>query len=85
MIEDGESPRDLAALIVPLGGALIETGDRCEPYRLARVGGVAVEAVATYFRDLLAAGRAIPRFVLTGWTCCAGSGSSGPSRSPGVG
>ncbi len=58
MIEDQGSPRDLAALVVPLVGGLTETGDRYEPYRLADVGGVAVEPVTVYFRDLLAAGRA---------------------------
>ena len=58
MIEEGESARDLAVLVVPLAGALTETGDRYEPYRLADAGGVAVEAVTAYFRDLLAAGRA---------------------------
>ncbi|HEY5354434.1 MAG TPA: site-specific integrase [Streptosporangiaceae bacterium] len=58
MIEDGGLPRDLAALVVPLVGGLTETGDRYEPYRLADVGGVTVEAVTVYFRDLLAAGRA---------------------------
>ncbi len=58
MIEDGESPRDLTALVVPLAGCLTETGDRYEPYRLSDADGAVVEAVTAYFRDLLAAGRA---------------------------
>ena len=31
-------PRDLAALAVPLAGALQETGDPWEPYRLVDAG-----------------------------------------------
>ena len=57
MIEDEDSPRDLAALAVPAAGALRETGDPWEPYRLVDTAGEPVEPVASYFRDLLAAGR----------------------------
>ncbi len=48
MIEEGESRRDLAALVVPLVGGLIETGDRYEPYRLA--DRRTRQAVASYQR-----------------------------------
>ncbi|MFC4463940.1 hypothetical protein ACFPH6_05080 [Streptomyces xiangluensis] len=36
----------------------METGDRCEPYRLIDPDGVIVEAVAVYFQELLTAGQA---------------------------
>ncbi|HEX2807103.1 MAG TPA: tyrosine-type recombinase/integrase [Kineosporiaceae bacterium] len=58
MIGDGDPERDLAVLVVPQAGRLVATGDRYEPYRLIDPDGVVVEAVASYFRDLLAAGRA---------------------------
>lgn len=54
---DGEVQRDLASLVVPTAGALVATGDRWEPYRLVDGGGAVVEAVASFFRDLQAAGR----------------------------
>jgi site-specific recombinase XerD len=57
MIGDEDSPRDLAALAVPAAGALRETGDPWEPYRLIDVAGEPVVAVAEFFRDLQAAGR----------------------------
>ena len=57
MIGDQDAVRDLAALPVPLGGALRETGDRWEPYRIVDAGGTPVTAVAEFFRDLQAAGR----------------------------
>ncbi|MFE4335936.1 tyrosine-type recombinase/integrase [Streptomyces sp. NPDC056831] len=50
--------RDLAALVVPRWGRLAETGDRYEPYRLLDPDDVIVEAVAVYFQELLAAGKA---------------------------
>lgn len=85
MVEEGESRRDLAALVVPLAGGLVQTGDRYEPYRLADADGAVVEAVIAYFRDLLAAGRA-DSTVRSYGTCCTGSSSSscGPpgGRSP---
>jgi integrase len=58
MIGDGEPERDLAALVVPLSGRLVATGNRYEPYRLLDPDGSVVGAVTVYFRDLLAAGRA---------------------------
>jgi site-specific recombinase XerD len=58
MAVEGESHRDLAALVVQLVGGLSETGERYEPYRLVDADGTVVEPVASYFRDLLAAGRA---------------------------
>ena len=59
MFGEAEPARDLAALVVPQVGRLVATGDRYEPYRLENAGGTAVEAVAFYFRDLLAAGRSV--------------------------
>jgi hypothetical protein len=57
MIGDEDSPRDLAALAVPSVGALRETGDPWEPYRIVDAAGEPVAAVAEFFRDLQAAGR----------------------------
>jgi integrase len=57
MIGNEEVPRDLAVLVVPAVGSLLETGSRWEPYRLIDPGGAGVEAVTAYFRDLQAAGR----------------------------
>jgi integrase len=57
VIEDEEQARDLAGLMVPLAGALIETGDRWLPFRLLDPAGEPVEPVSAYFRDLQAAGR----------------------------
>jgi hypothetical protein len=57
MAEQGDLPRDLGALVVLRVGALIETGDGWEPYRLVDPAGCQVEAVAEYLRDLQAAGR----------------------------
>src|SRR5258708_30787721 len=58
MIGDDGPSRYLAALVVPQAGRRVAPGDRYEPYRLVDGDGVAVAAVAAYFRDLLAAGRA---------------------------
>jgi len=55
---DGDPERNLAALVIPLSGRLVATGNRYEPYQLLDPGGAVVEAAAAYFRDLLAAGRA---------------------------
>jgi site-specific recombinase XerD len=52
-----EPEQDLAALVVPLVGRLVSTGDRYEPFRLIGAGEAVAEAVTAYFRDLLAAGR----------------------------
>ena len=57
MISDQDAVRDLAALPVPLAGALQETGDPWEPYRIVGADGEPVAAVAEFFRDLQAAGR----------------------------
>jgi len=52
-----EEARDLARLVVPTVGSLLETGSRWEPYRLLDAGSVRVEPVTAFFRDLQAAGR----------------------------
>lgn len=52
-----EDARDLAALVVPAVGSLLQVGSRWEPYRLVDPGGGEVAAVTAYFRDLQAAGR----------------------------
>lgn len=57
VIEDDEQARDLAGLVVPLPGALMETGDPWLPFRLLDPAGEPVEPVSAYFRDLQAAGR----------------------------
>ena len=56
MIEPGESPRDLSALSVGQDGALRETGDPFEPYRLLDASGQVVAPVAAYLRELQARG-----------------------------
>jgi integrase len=58
MIEQDESRRDLAAVVVSLAGALLPTGDPWQPYRLLDPDGEVVEPVAEYLKDLQAAGRA---------------------------
>ena len=85
MIGDEGSPRDLAALAVPAAGALRETGDRWEPYRLVNAAGEPVEAVSEFFGDLLAAGRSPATLRSYGMICCGGSflgrfRSRGPGR-----
>ncbi|MFE9328756.1 site-specific integrase [Nocardia sp. NPDC052278] len=57
MVSGEEEQRDLAALVVPAAGALVTTDDRWEPYRLVDREGAAVEGVASFFRELQAAGR----------------------------
>jgi integrase len=57
VIEDEEQARDLAGLVVPLAGALMETGDPWLRFRLLDPAGEPVEPVSAYFRDLQAAGR----------------------------
>jgi len=54
---ENEDVRDLASLAVPLVGALRETGDPWQPYRLEDPAGAPVQAVAAFFRDLQAASR----------------------------
>src|SRR5580704_8524992 len=57
MIMDGEVPRDLSRLVVPLLGSLEATGDLFEPFRLVDAGGGVVVAAAEFFRELAACGR----------------------------
>ena len=54
--QDGPS-RDLARLAVTAAGSLVSTGDPWEPYQLLDADGAVVDPVASYFRDLQAAGR----------------------------
>ena len=58
MIIDESAGRDLAGLVVPRVGKLVETvGVAGEPYRLVDAVGVVVEPVSVFFRELLASGR----------------------------
>jgi integrase len=57
MITDGDTPRDLSRLVMPLGGSLEATGDLFEPYRLVDADGVVLVPAAAYFRELAACGR----------------------------
>lgn len=58
MIVDEGAGRDLAGLVVPGVGRLVETrGVAGEPYRLVGAVGVVVEPVSVFFRELLASGR----------------------------
>ena len=57
MITDGDAPRDLSRLVMPLGGSLEATGDLFEPYRLVDGDGVVLVPAAAYFRELAACGR----------------------------
>lgn len=59
MTEQGgsETPRDLGSLLIAQVGALRETGDRWEPWRLVDPDGDAVQGVAAFLADLQAAGR----------------------------
>jgi len=52
-----ETPRDLAALIVPRAGRLEQAEDPWEPYRLCDPAGMVVGPVAVYLRDLQASAR----------------------------
>ena len=56
---DGEVPRDLSRLVVPLLGSLEATGDLFEPFRLVDAGGGVVVAAAEFFRELAACGRPV--------------------------
>ena len=51
------APRDLDSLVVVRVGAVVETGDVWEPYRLVGPSGEPVSAVTTYLGELQAAGR----------------------------
>lgn len=57
--EHREPSRDLATLVVPWVGRLVDTGDPWEPYRLVDRDGSAVEAVSAWFADLQAGGRSV--------------------------
>ena len=57
MITEGDAPRDLSRLVVPLLGSLEATGDLFEPFRLIDAGGVVVAPAAAFFRELAACGR----------------------------
>jgi site-specific recombinase XerD len=57
MISEQEAARDLASIVVPQVGRLVETADPWEPYQIVGENGTAVEAVSAWFADLLAAGR----------------------------
>jgi site-specific recombinase XerD len=57
MAGHGGQPRDLAALVVPAAGGLLEAGSGWERYQLAGPDGAVVEPVSAWFRDLRAAGR----------------------------
>jgi integrase len=58
MTGQDEPRRDLAALVVPLQGSLVATGDPWEPYRLVDAAGEVVVGVQSYLVHLQAAGRA---------------------------
>jgi site-specific recombinase XerD len=58
MIREDDERRDLAAIAVPLAGALRPTDDPWEPYQLHDLSGQAVPSVSAYLNDLQAAGRA---------------------------
>ena len=57
MDNDEDRVRDLAALVVPLVGALERTDDPWLPFRLVDPDGVPVESVSAFFCDLQAVGR----------------------------
>ena len=52
VINDGDVPRELSALVVPLRGSLEATGDLFEPYRLVDGDGVAVGPVGGVLRGV---------------------------------
>ncbi|WP_274919621.1 site-specific integrase [Streptomyces sp. WZ-12] len=57
MLEREDVSRDLGSLVVSRVGALVESGDPWEPYRLVDPAGAMVGAAAAYMKDLQAAGR----------------------------
>jgi integrase len=59
MTDEQQASTDLASLVVPQEGRLIETADPWEPYRLMDPHGSPVEAVTAWFADLLAGGRSV--------------------------
>jgi len=54
-----DEPRDLAALVVPLVGALAATDDPWEPFRLLDPAGRPVGSVSAFLKELQAAGRPV--------------------------
>ena len=59
-MDDTQEPTaDRALVFVPQTGGLFETGEAAEPWRLLDPAGATLEAAATYFRDLQAAGRSM--------------------------
>jgi len=56
-MNDQEVPEDLALVVVPVVGRLVETGEAWEPYRLLDAAGVTVEPVSEFSRELQAMGR----------------------------
>jgi site-specific recombinase XerD len=57
VINDGDVPRELSGLVLPLLGSLEATGDLFLPYRLVDGDGVVVESVAAFFAELAACAR----------------------------
>ena len=58
-MNESEQFVDRAISVVPLVGAIVETGEPGEPYRLFDPTGARVEAVSEYLQDLQAAGRSM--------------------------
>ncbi len=83
VINDGDVPRELSGLEVPLSGSLEATGDLFEPYRLVDGDGVVVDRRRRSSLSWRRVGGRRRRSVRMGWICCAGSGSCG--RSGGLG
>ena len=88
-VDDDDAHVDLAALPVPLAGALQATGDPWEPYRLVDAAGEPVAAVDRVLPDLQAAGRSeatlrsygldLLRWFRFYWAAgCRGTGRRGP-------
>ena len=57
VINEGDLPRELSGLVVPLSGSLEATGDVFLPYRVVDGEGVVVEAVTAFFAELAGCGR----------------------------
>jgi hypothetical protein len=57
VINDGDMPRELSALVVLPRGLLEGTGDLFQPYRLVDGVGVAVGPASAFFAELAACGR----------------------------
>ncbi|MFF3616655.1 hypothetical protein [Streptomyces sp. NPDC002580] len=57
MTETSDASRDLAGLVVPSAGSVVESDDPWQPYRLLDAGGEVVVPVTEYLQDLQAIGR----------------------------